>query len=312
VYEQLGEGCIRVLALEPGDFSDPLKGTLIQRSLFNMEIEYEALSYAWGRPYPGCYIEIDNNTLPIFGSLDDALRHLRKKSCIRYIWADSVCINQQDIKEKSMQVLLMVDIYRKSYAVNVWLGLSNESSAVGMEILSFLASKADFHINQPWTRYSSELSLAGLNDIIHRPYFQRIWVVQEVVVAKHLRMIVGRQSFEWSTDATTRFLSRLKFAEISPGWEQAGLATVDMTPLIEIVELSVMKTRGMRPLISSLDIVHNMRHRKATDPRDKVFALISLAENEPPFEVDYNQPKEELYQRLFEHVEKIELAHLHP
>lgn len=311
MYDQLGDGFIRVLAVEPGGFSDPLKGTLIQCDLQNTDIDYEALSYVWGRQYPGCFIEIDNSFLPIFGSLDDALRHLRKTNGIRYIWADSICIDQYNIKEKSSQVLLMVNVYRKACRVNVWPGLSKESSATGMEILSFLASNADFHVNQPWIRYASELSIAGLNDVIHRPYFQRIWVVQEVVVAKHLRMIIGRQSFEWSTDATSRFLTRLKFAEISPGWEQAGLTTVNMTPLIEIVELSVMKARGMRPLVSSLDIVHNMRRRKATDLRDMVFVLIGLAEDDPPFEVDYRLQKEELYQRLFEHVEKIKSTHLH-
>src|SRR5438046_17902 len=239
-YKELGEGYIRVLSLEPGDFSDPLKGTLMYCNLQNSEIEYEALSYVWGRRYPGCYIEVDCSILPIFGSLDDALRHLRRRSHIRYIWADSFCINQEDMGEKTSQVMLMKEVYQKARSVNVWRGMSNESTSVGMEIFSFLASKADFHTNQPWTRYSSQLCLAGLNDIIHRPYFQRIWIVQEIAVAKNLRMVVGKQSFEWSTGAPSHFLRRLKFAEISPGWEQAGLATVDMTPLIEVVELSVI------------------------------------------------------------------------
>jgi hypothetical protein len=204
----------------------------------------------------------------------------------------------------------MAEIYRNARSVNIWLGLSNEHSTVGMEILSFLASNANFHIDQPWTQYAPELSLAGLNDILHRPYFRRIWVVQEVVVAKHLRMIVGRQSFEWFSAAAGRYLTRLKFAEISPRWEQVGLAAVDMTPLIEIIELSVMKARELRPVINSLDIIHNMRHRKATDRRDMVFALVGLAQEEPQFEVDYTLATEDLYQRLFEHIEKISSEHL--
>jgi hypothetical protein len=303
VYERLGTNCIRVFALEPGGFGDPLKGTLVEWDLQNLEDrEYEVLSYVWGRYYPGCFVDIGNTRVKIFGSLDDALRHLRWKHDVRYIWADSICINQFDIQEKSSQVLLMAEVYQKARTVNIWVGLSNENSAVGIEILSFLASNADFQGDQPWTRHPPELSLAGLNDILRRPYFQRIWVVQEVVVAKHLRMIVGRQSFEWFTAATNRFLTRLKFAEISPGWEQAGLSGVNMTPLIEIVELSNIKACAFQPKVGSLDIIHNMRHRKATDRRDMVFALIGLAQ-ETRFQVDYTLTTEELYQRLLTHFE---------
>jgi hypothetical protein len=125
-------------------------------------------------------------------------------------------------------------------------------------------------------------------------------------------MIVGKQSFEWSADATSHFLTRLKFAEISPEWERVGLTAVDMTPLIEIVELSAIKASGMRPVVGLLDVVHNMRHRKATDRRDMIYALIGLAEEEPRFEPDYSLRYEELYHRLLEHVERTNFAHLHP
>lgn len=268
------------------------------------------MSYVWGRYYPGCFVDIDNTRVKIFGSLDDALRHLRWKREVRYIWADSICIDQGDPEEKAAQVLLMAEVYQKARTVNIWLGLSSENSAVGIEILAFLASDADFQVDQPWNRGPPELSLAGLNDILQRPYFQRIWVVQEVVVAKHLRMIAGRQSFEWFTAATNSFLTRLKFAEISPGWEQAGLTAVNMTPLIEIVELSNIKANAFQPKVGSLDIIHNMRHRKATDRRDMIFALIGLAQDKPQFKVDYTLTTEEIYQRLLKHFEETLSEHL--
>ena len=274
-------------------------------NLQRLDVEYEALSYVWGRYYPGCYVNIDNTRLEIFGSLDDALRHLRLKNDIRYIWADSICINQSDIEEKTQQVMLMIDIYRKAQSVNIWLGLSNEHSTIGMETLSFLASDADFNAAPPWKQYPPLLLSAGLRDIMLRPYFQRIWVVQEVTVATHLRVIVGRQSFAWDAKTTSRFLARLKLAEISPAWEQAGLTAVDLSPLVEMVELANMKALGMQPVVKSLDVIHNMRRRKATDRRDMVFALINLATDGQDFEIDYSLSVEEVFRRLYKHLENI-------
>ncbi|MCJ1430301.1 hypothetical protein MMC29_008218, partial [Sticta canariensis] len=264
-YQKIGENCIRVLALEPGGFSDPLKGTLIVCDLESPSLEYEALSYVWGSGYPKSYIHIDDSPMRIMGALDDALRHLRRKTGARYIWADSICIDQSSIDERNQQVSLMIDVYRTALKVNIWLGLANECSEIGLEFLSFLASDEDFDADPPWTRSSPELLCAGLNDILHRPYFRRIWVVQELVVAKELRVTVGRHGFGWAANSTNRFLTRLKFAEISPGWEQAGLTDVDMMPLVEMVELANMKAVGFQPTVNSLDIMHNMRHRKATD-----------------------------------------------
>lgn len=214
-----------MLALEPGEFSDPLKGTLVVCDLQSLSLDYEALSYVWGSGYPNCYIDIDTSPMRIMGTLDDALRHLRRKTGARYIWADSICIDQSSIEERSRQVSLMTDVYRTALKVNIWLGLANECSEVGFEILSFLASDDDFHADPPWTRRSPELLCAGLNDILHRPYFQRVWVVQELVVAKELCVAVGKYSFGWTANNTNRFLTRLKFAEISPGWSKPASRT---------------------------------------------------------------------------------------
>jgi Heterokaryon incompatibility protein (HET) len=304
-YNVLEDNFIRVLELQPGEFSDELRGTLIDYSLDDPKIEYNALSYVWGRFYPGCYINIDDSVLQIHGSLDDALRHLRQKDRPIHLWADAICINQENVAERSHQVALMMDVYQKAKTVNIWLGLSNERSNVGLEILSFLAGAADLRHNPPWKRLPPELARAGLSDIIHRQYFRRLWVVQEVAVAQRLCVFVGKQNFGWSSQDSIRFLNRLKLTEISPLWESAGLMTVDMTPLIEIVELAATRLHGMRPLVGSLDVIYNMRHRTASDPRDMIFGLHGLANHEPAFKVDYSLSKEDVYSRLLEHVENI-------
>ncbi|KAL7958034.1 heterokaryon incompatibility domain-containing protein [Trichoderma compactum] len=71
---------------------------------------YEALSYTWG-------------------NAQDAIRQLRPKPGeLKYIWVDAICINQEDISEKSSQVSMMVEIYKKATRVDIWLGNGSDSS----------------------------------------------------------------------------------------------------------------------------------------------------------------------------------------
>lgn len=79
-----------------------------------------------------------------------------------------------------------------------------------------------------------------------------------------------------------RVLQMIKFAEISPRWEQAGFGTLDMTPLLDLLDLQIGRQferehggnyRHPRDL---LDVVHGMRHKASSDPRDKVFGLLGV------------------------------------
>ena len=93
---------IRVLILEPGRQSDPLKASLEERQLYDATTLYEALSYCWGvfDLSSSQRIEIQGSAVRISGNLDEALRSLRSEQDQRVLWVDSVCINQTDIQER--------------------------------------------------------------------------------------------------------------------------------------------------------------------------------------------------------------------
>lgn len=303
MYARIGSDEFRVLRLEPGTSSDPLRGILVREKLEGCSIVYDALSYVWGARLSLEPLQLDSHPVRVTAGLNEALRHLRHATEMRYIWVDALCINQNDNEETSHQVSVMRDIYRNARKVEVWLGTSNESSSVGMEILAFLAGDENLLYDNPWSRQPPELCIAGLNDVLHRPYFERAWVVQENVIARCVRMWSGTDSFQWSSEETVRFLNRLKYAEITPTWREAGLSTVDMRPLIEVVELSALKIHRMRREIGLIDIVHSMRHRKATDARDMVYAMVGLIDEDALLDIDYTCRTSELYQRLLEHFE---------
>lgn len=96
---------------------------------------FTALSYVWGDPAKTDEIIIDGKRLPITASLYSALRQVQVQSTFDIrVWADAICINQQDLAERSTQVQLMRQIYHNARDVLIWLGSSSEASCEVYEL----------------------------------------------------------------------------------------------------------------------------------------------------------------------------------
>lgn len=107
VYTRLvGTEALRLLVLEPGSWSDELRGTLIHVSSPEgiSEVTYEAVSYTWGDTSITESITIDEAILNIPKGVSDALRRLRSLQKPRTLWMDCVCIDQHHIQERNEQV----------------------------------------------------------------------------------------------------------------------------------------------------------------------------------------------------------------
>ena len=99
--------------------------------------KYDALSYSWGSPTPQKYILCNGKKLPISPNCEAALRNLRLPLSGRMLWVDAVCIDQSDdnFAEKNQQLRLMGHIYSQATDVIIWLGESNEGSAIAFSYL---------------------------------------------------------------------------------------------------------------------------------------------------------------------------------
>jgi len=115
-------------------------------------------------------------------------------------------------------------------------------------------------------------------------------------------MLCGKHQFSWDQNVTRvyHFIRMIKFAEISPQWEQAGLGPVDMSPLLDLLDLKIGRELERRHGGNHRHFVHGMRHRISTDPRDKVFGLLGVpvTYEAEDFDVDYNMTVEETYLHL--------------
>jgi hypothetical protein len=105
--------------------------------------EYEALSYVWGEGNRQKEIDIAGQRTPVTDNLHSALQRLRHPTKRRTIWVDQLCINQMDILERSSQVAMMRDIYRRCSSCIIWLGeLNGVSSQSASDVFAFIKEVA--------------------------------------------------------------------------------------------------------------------------------------------------------------------------
>ncbi len=197
--------------------------------------------------------------------------------------------------------MMMRTIYFKAVVVEVWLGTATPDSELGMEVLAHLSSKEDPTLPPPWENDAPPLVLAGLSDIMNRPYFLRLWIVQEIAVSASVVLICGNRTVMWPSEPSRiyRFLRNLKVAEISPQWEQCGLKAINMGYLTQLLTLQLRQhSVSIDPDI--LDIAHDQRHRRATDRRDMIIGLLGLAadSDREKVQIDYSKTVDEFFREF--------------
>ena len=172
-YSRLFPTSIRLLRLLPsGKDPKPLRCELFEYPLQNSgksSHPYEALSYVWGSEDKPESIIIDNNSLNITQNLYTALLYLRDHVCARIIWADAICIDQANEKEKEDQIPLMAEIYAKAHHVVVWLGEAEDDSDRALEIIRLTGENSARLSN-------TESTQQAVVQVLQRPWFRRIWV----------------------------------------------------------------------------------------------------------------------------------------
>jgi Heterokaryon incompatibility protein (HET) len=127
VYSPLQASYFRILILLPGHDDSIVSCCLEQTSIHRPNIEYEALSYVWGDDTDLHPILCNGKQLSVTRSLWAALRRFRPSQERRTLWADAICINQQDIQERADQIQIMRQIYEGATHVIIWLGEETDS-----------------------------------------------------------------------------------------------------------------------------------------------------------------------------------------
>ncbi|XEV01544.1 hypothetical protein FSHL1_006831 [Fusarium sambucinum] len=284
---------IRLLRLSPStSFSDRIEGYLFEytlsRSGKNAHL-YEALSYTWGAPDRGHSIWIEGNELLITANCHAALSQLRDDLLDRIVWIDAICIDQKNKDERGTQVQLMAEIYCKARQVIVWLGEATPETECALEHIRTAAEESEG---------SALPECQAVVALLQRPWFRRIWVLQEVAAARHVIVACGATQidgyafclglppcvYEDSSSAAVRSIEFLIRRSIfRPKYTQDASGRVAL---------------GNRPLGELMDMYHS---HEATEPLDRVFALLGMSTDglsAHELVPNYNTPWHVLFGRL--------------
>ena len=114
---------IRLFKMEPGDSHDPLKCSVQHVLLADVVGQYDTLSYVWGEK-TCARIHVDGSPFTIRENLVRFLLDLRSSGQSSFMWADAICIDQENSDEKNHQVAQMSSIFKSSHTTRIWLGQS--------------------------------------------------------------------------------------------------------------------------------------------------------------------------------------------
>ena len=156
---------------------------------------YWALSYAWGDDCDVRSVSVNGKAFLATSSVCVALEHLRSPHYDQSIWIDAMCINQADETEMSFQWKLVRDIYSTASSTIVWLGPSTKASDVVIEhFKKWDHKREDLQIALMADSKRNLQAWRNFGDIVLRPYFSRLWIVQEVVVSRNPLAMCGKRS----------------------------------------------------------------------------------------------------------------------
>jgi hypothetical protein len=281
----------RLLRLQPGDEAASTQITIFPVSLDELPT-YEALSYTWGNPSQkakiccnedGCAIEITQNC-------EAALRRLREKDKDRLLWIDAICIDQSNIGERNQQVRLMSAIYQQAQRVLAYLGEASDDSDLGMDFV--LEDAVSIHrTGRPSVGLSPDISSSPLQKaidrILERPYFERIWILQEIVFAKEVLIVLGDRSVDWRAfSAAVYYVNKNKQLHLGPRYRGKPPRAVFYRD--ESTKWSNHQKSNTDKPDSLLSFLKDTRHCKSSDARDKIYALLGMTLEKNDFFPDYS------------------------
>ena len=269
-----------------------LECTLLAVSLREMP-KYDALSYTWGDPDQLYTVRINGHRMRIRVNLFNALCMLSHTSSVAsYLWADAICINQDDFFERSSQVSMMAQIFKQAHTVRVWLGKRFSPAK------SFFV-KAESKAEVSELLDPNDDSLEGLQHIVSQAWWSRLWVIQEVLLASKAVVHCGADvvPFETLLQAISDILKAMAYNRVSPeevaalGWNHADHVqqiyfTFDQRHFNQTFQSDVCRT-----------ILRFQRFRKSNvlDGRDRVYGVLGLLPDDIGVKPDYTLSKADVY-----------------
>ncbi|KAM0812034.1 putative Heterokaryon incompatibility domain-containing protein [Seiridium cardinale] len=261
---------IRILRIRPGDFKDPIDSELFIEDISN-DPEYEAISYTWadedGNADKCRTITVNDRAFSVTTNCEAALRRVRYRYNTRRVWIDAICIDQSNDDERGHQVQLMSQIFQKALQVFVYVGESDRPND--------RCQPACWDLNAP--KYYPLPTYQKLSQLVKRRYFTRLWILQEVALARRALVVWGSQVLLWD-----------RCVEICKG------ERLELPPVMRFDRRLYSEPNQ---LLHLLDLALGCQ---AADSHDRIYALLGILVYAPTsgIVVDYHLTAEQLYAQV--------------
>ncbi len=259
--------------------------------------KYLALSYYWGDPTPIKNVQVDQKILKVNKSLSQFLSTLIAAVKIHaesevwdvneelFIWVDYICINQSDLLEKSHQVKMMGEIYKRAEKVIGYIGDCPKTGTVAglaaMASLSGLRECLHPLTGKPLSEVPPNAAEA-LRELWNQEWYMRSWVVQEVVLAKSVVCLYGNETdclvidlgvlagmVDRASDGSYHHPQYAEFWDDDTGGRQSQR-------MVQLDTWRRLRTLYRDGTLTPCHLLYRTRSAEATDPRDKIYSVLSL------------------------------------
>lgn len=229
----------------------------------------------WGPPAAGRQIMVNGRSHLIRQNLFDfLLQAILEPSFLgaTALWIDQLCIDQHSIVERNHQVARMSQLYQSADCVLIWLGRGND---VSRAVMTGLQSSSV--LGQGWNREAHKVFAS-------HPYWRRLWIVQEVLLARRLMIAWDSQTLDWS-----------KLADMVR--DKAGSDKEDhLDVLFRYRDLRVDAGAFYLSWHEALDLG---RGKACTVPYDRLYGLLGILEERYRVVPDYIKPLQAIVAEIF-------------
>lgn len=291
---------IRLLRILPSPDKNDTTYLTLEVATLDTKPLYRALSYEWGEPdvgSPSTRVHLNSHDVPTTPNLRLALARLEEGP---YYWIDALCINQSDNSERGHQVRQMTRIYQQAYGIDVWLGIEEGNSRLGIDLINQAGSawseteimEKGSMVQAHWVEAKLEdraynAHWDGLRQVFQRSYWKRLWIIQELVVSLTPGAVLLHCG---STSASFRSLRMLvqqirtlghSLPHIYEKNSQVALGRLyKSAQIVHAISEHVLSWGNHNQKDAEIDLLNLLsKYNKQlhSDPRDRVYALLGTS-----------------------------------
>lgn len=257
--------------------------------------EFHALSYEWGDESAMQTILVNGKPLQVRQNLWQFLRRAESLEWLRglSLWVDAICIDQGTIGERNHQVRLMRRIYAQARTVIAWIGFGDNSMRYLLRNLRRLYER-----KRPWDEYntsSRKKLLRRVEAFSSLPYWSRMWIIQELLLAKCVSLMYGKSTISWNVFWATVGGIQRDQKIVRPDAMTTTPAYQHRRQWLE------RQFREAQPFALLNELLFRYATSQCLDIRGRVIALLSLVQGGSRFNPDYDDSPARLAVRAWAH-----------